>query len=148
MNLLNQIEKDFITAYKAKDEVTVAVLRMVKTAAKNKHIELGRPVTDDEMLDLLGKQAKQRLESIDQFSKAGRDAMAEQEKNELDVLHRYLPEPLSAEALQAAVEEAVVETGASSMKDMGRVISTVMTKHKGRVDGKDLSALVKTRLSA
>ncbi|WP_027183386.1 GatB/YqeY domain-containing protein [Desulfovibrio inopinatus] len=148
MNLLNQIEKDFITAYKAKDEVVVAVLRMVKTAAKNKHVELGRPLSDDETLDLLAKQAKQRQESIEQFSKAGRATLAEQEERELTVLQRYLPEPLSPEALQAAVEDAVAETGASSMKDMGRVISTVMAKYKGRVDGKDVSALVKARLSA
>jgi uncharacterized protein YqeY len=147
MSLQQSIEKDFVQAYKAKDDVRVAVLRMLKTAIKNKHVELGRPLEDDEILDVVGKQAKQRRESIEQYEKATRPDLVDREKAELAVLESYLPAALSEQELAAAVDEAIAETGAASMKEMGKVMSSLMEKYKGRVDGKQAQNLVRSRLS-
>lgn len=148
MNITQRIENDFVVAYKAKQDVRVAVLRMLKTAAKNKQVELRRPLTDDEVLDVVAKQVKQRHESIEQFTQAGRIDLADKEQAELGVLLEYLPEPLDAQATAKAVEDAVAQLGASSLKDMGKVMQAVLGAHKGRVDGKLVSELVKARLSA
>lgn len=148
MSLQERIERDFIAAYKDKDTVLVAVLRMLKTAAKNRQVDLRRPLTDDEVLDLVLKQIKQRQESIDMYSKAGRDELAAKEAAELELLRAYQPQPLSAEELTALIETVVAEQGATSIKDMGRVIQAIMNTHKGRVDGKAVSELVRNRLSS
>ncbi|MGE4298597.1 MAG: GatB/YqeY domain-containing protein [Desulfovibrionaceae bacterium] len=148
MTLLSQIESDFVAAYKAKDQVKVGVLRMLKTAAKNKQVELMRPLDDGDAMDMLAKQAKQRQESIDQFRAAGRDDLADKEAAELVVILAYLPQPLSSQELEAAVDAAIAEQGAKGMQDMGKVMQAIMAAHKGRVDGKALSALVRARLSA
>ncbi|MBI4803983.1 MAG: GatB/YqeY domain-containing protein [Desulfovibrio sp.] len=148
MTLQEQIEKDFLAAYKAKEEVRVAVLRMLKTAAKNRQVELLRPLSDEEMLEVIARQVKQRQESIDQFSQAGRTEMAEREAAEMVVLKAYLPVQLSAEETVAAVEAAIAETGATSAREMGKVMQAVMAKHKGRIDGKAVNEIVKARLTA
>jgi uncharacterized protein YqeY len=148
MTLQEQIEKDFLAAYKAKEEVRVAVLRMLKTAAKNRQVELMRPLSDEEVLEVIARQVKQRQESIDQFSQAGRTEMAEREAAEMVVLKAYLPVQLSAEETAAAVDAAIAETGASSAKEMGKVMQAVMAKHKGRIDGKAVNEIVKARLTA
>lgn len=148
MTLLSRIEKDYITAYKAKEQVRVGVLRLLKTAAKNRQVELMRELTEEEVLELLTKQAKQRQESIEQYRSAGRDDLADTEAAELAVIKDYLPEQLSEEETAKAVDEAVAAVGASSMQDMGKVMQAVMAQYKGRVDGKALSALVRSRLSA
>ena len=148
MSLQERIERDFIAAYKNKDTDLVAVLRMLKAAAKNRQVDLQRPLTDDEVLDLVLKQIKQRQESIDMFSKAGRDELAAKEAAELELLRAYQPHPLSADELTALIETVVAEQGATSIKDMGRVIQAIMNTHKGRVDGKAVSELVRNRLSS
>ncbi len=148
MSLVERIESDFVTAYKNKAESQVAVLRMLKAAIKNRHVELRRPLHEEEVLDLLLKQIKQRQESIDMFSKAGRSELAAQEARELDILRAYQPQPLSAAELAQAVDQAVTALGAVGVKDMGRVIQAVMQSHKGRVDGKAVSELVRTRLTS
>lgn len=145
--LLKKIEADFIAAYKAKQEVEVGVLRMLKTAIKNLQVELGREPEDDEVLDVVGKQLKQRKESIDQFSKAGRDDLAAKEEAEIEFLARYMPDPLSAEETEALVDSTIAELGAEGMKDMGRVMGAITSAYKGRVDGKALSTLVRTKLA-
>ncbi|TVM15843.1 GatB/YqeY domain-containing protein [Oceanidesulfovibrio indonesiensis] len=147
MSLLSRIEQDFLTAYKAKDEVRVRVLRALKTAAKNKHIELGREPGDDEVLDLLGKEAKQRHESVEQFTKGGREDLAAKEREELDILQDYLPQQLTPEETEAAVDDAIQKTGASSMQDMGMVMQELMASYKGRIDGKAVSGIVRSRLA-
>jgi hypothetical protein len=146
MTLQEQFEKDFLAAYKAKKEVTVAVLRMLKTAAKNRQVELKRPLTDEEALEVVARQVKQRLESIEQFRQAGRDEMADREEAEMAVLKGYLPAQLSPEETAAAVDAAIAETGASSAKEMGKVMQAVMARHKGRIDGKAVNDLVRQRL--
>ncbi|WP_031387996.1 GatB/YqeY domain-containing protein [Desulfonatronum thiodismutans] len=148
MSLQERIERDFIAAYKNKDTDLVAVLRMLKTVAKNRQVDLKRPLTDDEVLDLVLKQIKQRQESIDMYSKAGRDELAAKEAAELELLRAYQPHPLSAEELTALIETVATEQGATSIKDMGRVIQAIMNTHKGRVDGKAVSELVRNRLSS
>jgi uncharacterized protein YqeY len=146
MTLQEQFEKDFLAAYKAKEEVRVAVLRMLKTAAKNRQVELLRPLTDEETLEVIARQVKQRQESIEQFRLAGRGEMAEREAAEMAVLKAYLPTQLTLEETSAAVDAAIAETGASSAKEMGKVMQAVMARHKGRIDGKAVSELVKQRL--
>jgi len=148
MNLQEQIEKDFLSAYKAKEEVRVAVLRMLKTAIKNRQVELLRPLTDEEILEVIGRQVKQRLESIEQFRQGGREAMAEREEAELAVLKAYMPTQLTPEETAAAVDAAIAETGASGPREMGKVMQAVMARFKGRIDGKAVSELAKARLSS
>ena len=150
MSLFEQIDKDYIQAYKAKDAVRLGVLRLLKTAVKNKLVDLCRPggtLDDGEMMDLIIKESKQRQDSIEQYRAANRNDLADKEAAELVVLQGYLPKPLSEEELTAVIDAAIAETGASSPREMGKVISAVMAAHKGRVDGKVLSAAVKARLS-
>ena len=150
MSLTEQIDKDYVEAYKAKDALRVSVLRMVKTAAKNRLVELRRPggtLDDDEMLDVFIKEAKQRQDSIEQYTTAGRPDLAEKEAQELAILTPYLPKKLSPEELDAAVNAAVDDLGATGPRDMGRVISAITTAFKGRADGKEVAAAVKKRLS-
>lgn len=148
MNLTARIESDYLAAMRARDELVVSVLRMLKAAAKLRQVELKRPLTDDELLDVLAKQAKQRRESIEQFAKADRADLVDKEERELAVLLAYLPAPLTGAELAAAVDAAVAELDARSMKDMGRVVQAVLAAHKGRVDGKRVSDAVKARLTS
>lgn len=148
MDLTARIESDYLAAMRARDELVVGVLRMLKAAAKLRQVELLRPLSDEELLDVLAKQAKQRRESIDLFAKAGRADLVDKEERELAVLMSYLPAPLTDAELADAVTAAVAELDAHTMKDMGRVVQAVLAAHKGRVDGKRVSAAVRTRLSA
>ncbi|NJB66883.1 hypothetical protein GGQ74_000523 [Desulfobaculum xiamenense] len=147
-SLIKKIESDFVTAYKAKDQDRVSVLRMLKTSLKNKQVELMREPTDDEALDLVAKQVKQRQESIDQFTSAGRTELADKEAAEMAILKEYLPEPLSTEEIERVIAETITELGAQGMKDMGRVMGAITAAYKGRIDGKELSSIVRARLSA
>jgi uncharacterized protein YqeY len=148
MSLTARIESDFLAAYKAREELRVAVLRLVKAALKNRAVELMRPLTDDDAMDVLLKQVKQRQESIEVFGRAGRQDLLEKEQAELDILQTYLPSRLSPEELDAAVAETLAALGASGMKDLGRVMQALTAAFKGRVDGKELSALVRAKLGS
>lgn len=145
--LLQKIESDFIAAYKARREVEVGVLRMLKTAVKNRQVELGREPDDGETLEIVGRQLKQRKESIEQFRSAGREDLASKEESEMEFLACYMPEPLTPEETEALVEAAIAELSAQGMKDMGRVMGAITSSHKGRVDGKALAALVRSKLA-
>ena len=150
MSLSEQIEKEYIQAYKAKDSVRLAVLRLLKTAAKNRLVEFKRPggaLSDAEMLDVIIKEGKQRQDSIEQYTAANRADLADKEAAELKILQEYLPKALSREELAEIIETTITELQAAAPKDMGRVISAIMAAHKGRVDGKILSEAVKKRLS-
>ena len=149
MTLSERIERDYLNAYKARDQQRLDVLRLLKTAVKNRQVELRQsltPLDDAAMLDIIGKQAKQRQDSIEQFTSAGREDLAAKEAAEMVILKEYLPEALSPEALEAAVDAAIAAVGATGMKQMGAVMQAVMSAHQGQVDGKALSALVKARL--
>lgn len=148
MSLQAKLEQDYIAAYKAKDAVRLGVLRLLKTALKNYQVEQMRPPSDDEVMDVITRQCKQRQDSIEQFTNAGRPELAAKEKAEMDVLLEYLPPRLTDDELAAAVAAAVSETGAAGPRDMGRVMQALMAAHKGRVDGKAAGEAVKAALAA
>ena len=125
MSLSERLEKDYVTAFKAKKTDEVAVLRMLKAAVKNKQVELRRELADNEILDVVAKQVKQRQESIDQFRAAGRVDLAEIEERELLILRAYLPTALSPAQLEEAVNTTIQALGASGMKDLGIVMNAI-----------------------
>ncbi len=148
MSLSQKIDKDYIEAYKAKATVKVAVLRHLKTAIKNRMIEdRSDTVADDVVQDLIAKQVKQRKDSYDQYTKAGRDDLAKTEAEELVELEVYMPKQLSDDELSAAIDEMIAKMGASGLKDMGKVMGAVLAANKGQVDGKKASDMVKAKLS-
>ena len=135
-------------AMRARDQRRTSTLRMAMAAAKNRQIELGRALTDEDMVEVLGRQVKQRRESIEQFRAGGREEMAANEEAEAQILAEFLPEQLSEAELATLVDQAVAETGASEPGEMGKVMGALMPKTKGRADGKVVSDLVKRRLGA
>ena len=146
MSIAEQIDKDYIQAYKAKDQVKLGTLRLLKTAAKNRQVELMRPLEDDDYMDVILREVKQRQDSIEQYNAAHRPDLAEKEAAEAAVLQGYLPAQLSEEELAEVVEKTVAPLLDGGMKNMGRSISAIMAEYKGRVDGKAVSAAVKARL--
>jgi len=148
MTIQGRIESDYIVAYKAKDTVRLAVLRHLKTAAKNRAVEALRPLTDDDLLEIIARQIKQRRESIDQYEKHGRTELAAVEAAELVVLQDYMPTALSDAELAEAIERFVAETGAQGPKDMGKVMQALTQAYKGRYDGKKASEAVRAKLSS
>ena len=147
MTLQNRIETGMRDAMRARDERRTLTLRMAMSAAHNRQIELGRPLADEDYLDVLSKQVKQRRESVEAFRAGGRDAMAENEEAEAAILAEFLPAPLSAAELEGLVRAAIAETGAASPSDLGKVMGRVAPQTKGRADGKALSELVRQLLS-
>lgn len=145
MSTAERIEKDYLDAYKAKDQGAPGHLRLLKTAAKNLQVELMRPLTDADYMDVLLKQAKQRQDSIEQYAAANRSDLAEQEAAELAVLREYLPQPLTEEELLDVVEKTVKPLLGEGMKAMGKAIQAIMAEYRGRVDGKAVSDAVKVR---
>lgn len=147
MSLQQQIIADLTEAMKAKDADRLSVLRMVKANLMNRKIEKGGELTDEEVRKALQGLVKQRRDSIEQYTAAGRSELAEKEAQEIGFIEVYLPQGASAEEIASAIDEAVTETGASSMKDMGSVMKAAQAKLAGKtVDGRDLSEAVKARL--
>lgn len=148
MALADEIQSDLTAAMKARDTETVPTLRMILAAIKNLRVAEGHAgdVTDEEVVDLLTKQAKQRAEAAESYEQAGRDDLAAKERRELEVVRRYLPEQLGEDELATIVDETIAETGASGPGDIGAVMSAAMPKVKGRADGKQVNALVRERL--
>ena len=148
MTLSEQIQKDIVTAMKAKDELRLSVLRMVKSAFQLKEVEKIRPLDSAESIQLLQTLAKQRKESIEQFLKGGRQDLVDKETKELAVLESYLPAGASESEMDAAIAKAIADTGASSIKQMGAVVKAAKEALTGKtVDGKALSDRVRDRLS-
>lgn len=148
MSLLNTIVTDITAAMKAKDADRLSTLRMVKANLMNRKIEKGSDLTDDEVQNALQSLVKQRRDSIEQYEKAGRTELAEKEALEISHIEAYLPQAATADEIQQAVAQAVVETGASSMKDMGAVMKAALAKLQGKTaDGKMVSEAVKAKLS-
>ena len=148
MSLSETIQKDIVAAMKSKEEMKLSVLRMVKAAIQLKEVEKLRKLDDQESIQLLQTLVKQRKESIDQFTKGGRQDLVEKEQKELAILEAYLPAGASQGEMEAAVTKAIAETGANSMKQMGAVVKAAKTALEGKtVDGKALSDLVRDRLS-
>ena len=148
MSLFDTIVADLTEAMKAKDAERTGTLRMVKASLMNRKIEKGGELTDDEITKALQTLVKQRRDSIEQYEKAGRSELAAKESSEIAVIEQYLPQAASAEEITAAVDAAVAETGASSMKDMGTVMKAAMAKLAEKTaDGKTVSDAVKAKLS-
>jgi hypothetical protein len=147
MSLKQKISDDTKEAMKAKDATKVNVLRFLTSAVKNKEIELRpNPLTDDDVIAVIKKSAKQRQDSIEQFSAAGRNDLADAEKLELKIIETYLPQQMSADQVQKIVLEVIKETGATSAKEMGAVMKAVIAKTQGTADNKLVSELVKKQL--
>ena len=147
MSLKDKIIGDLTTAMKAKDANSLSVLRMVKANIMNRQIEKGADLTDEEITKALQSLVKQRKDSIDQYEKAGRTELAEKEQTELIVLEEYLPQAASKEEIEQAVTDAISETGASSIKEMGAVMKAAQAKLAGKAaDGRLVSETVKAKL--
>lgn len=148
--LRDDINKALTEAMKAKNERAVSTLRMVNSTLKNADIEArttGKPLGDAEVLAILQKMIKQRQESVEMYRKGGRDDLVKQEEEEIAIISAWLPKQMSEAEMAAAIDAAIKETGASSMKDMGKVIGALRGKHAGQMDMARASALVKARLS-
>ena len=148
MPLVDQIQKDIVTAMRAKEELRVSVLRMVKSALHLKSVEKMRPLEDAESIQILQTLLKQRRESVEQFTKGGRQELADKETKEIAIIEEYLPAGASDADMAAAIEAAIAETGANSPKQMGAVVKAAKAKLEGKtVDGKVLSDRVRERLA-
>ncbi len=148
MTLVERIEDDLRTALKSSDKLKVSVLRMIKASLKNREIDKGSPLSDDDVLTVLGSLAKQTKESIKEYERAGRGDLAQKEKEELSVIQSYLPEQLSEEEIERMIHEVIEETAASSVKDMGKVMKVLMPRLKGRADGKRVNQRVREILNS
>ena len=146
MSLAEKIRQDMTAAMKERDRGRVGALRMLGAALKNGEIEAGRPLTEEEEQVILRRQLKQREESAEAFRRAGREGQAASESAEAEIVREYLPEPLSPEELEQIVDRAMQETGATGIKDMGTVMGRAMALAGGRAEGRELAALVRSRL--
>ncbi len=150
MSLLTTIQNDLVAAQKNKEELKVSTLRFLLSSVKNREIELrpaGKTLDDEEVLSVISKQIKQRRESIVEFEKGNRPDLVEKETAELKILESYLPEQFAEEEVKKLVEEAINESGAASIADMGKVMALLMPKVKGKADGSLVSRLVKDKLT-
>ena len=145
--LIDRMEGDLTTAMKERDAERRDTLRLLLSALRAAEKELQRPLSDDEELQVLQRERKRRQEAADAFADAGRDAQAEKEERELDVLEEFMPEPLSEDELEQIVDDAIAEVGATSMRDLGRVMADVMPQIAGRADGSAVSQLVREKLA-
>lgn len=148
MSLSEQLNEAMKTAMKARDSLRLNAIRLIRTAIKNREIDERRELDDQEVIGVLSTLVKQRKESAQVYREGGRPELAEKEEQELAIIQEFLPAQLGEAELRAVIEAAVSETGAESMKDMGKVMKVVTGKTLGRADGRLVSELVKARLSA
>lgn len=147
MTFKTKIDQDMLVAAKAKDKAALSALRLIKAALHNREIDLKRELDDGEFIQVLSGMVKQRRDSIEQFAKGGRTDLVEKEEADLKIIQAFMPQPLSQEEMLQEIRKAVDETGALSVRDMGKVMKALMPKLTGRVDGKLLSEMVKAVLS-
>ena len=146
MSLLKKLDEDLITALKKSDKLKLSVLRMAKAAVKNQQIDKGRELQDEEILAIFSTLAKQRRESIEQFSKGGRDDLVQQETLELAILQSYMPAQLSAQEIDDMILQAIKESSAKNEGDMGKVMKMLAPRIKGVADGKSVNNRVRELL--
>ena len=150
MSIPEQIQKDITEAMKARDELRLSTLRMVKTALKNKQVEKMAPLDDKEALQVLSTLIKQRKDSIEQFTKGGRQEMADKEAAEIKLIEAYMPKAAGEEEIVAGIKAVIAEMGSPTMKEMGSVMKNAMARFQAagmRVDGKTVSEIVRRELS-
>jgi uncharacterized protein YqeY len=151
MSLIEQIQKDITAAMKARAEQRLSTLRMVKTALKNREIDKMAPLDDKEAQQVLSTLIKQRKESVEQFTKGGRQEMADKEAAEITLIEAYMPKAAGEDEITAGVKAVIAEMGSPTMKDMGTVMKNAMARFNAagqRVDGKQVSEAVKRELAA
>ena len=142
MTLGERIQADLKEAMKAQNTIVRDTLRLVTSELKNRRIELGKDLTEADELAVLARCVLPRRDSVEQYEKAGREELAEQERAEIAVIEGYLPAQLGDDEVRAAVQAAIEESGATSMKDMGAVMKVLMAKHKGQIEGKTAQRFV------
>lgn len=146
MTLKEQLNQDMKTAMKQKESMRLSTIRLIRAGIKNREIELGKELEDEDVLKVIVSLVKQHKDSIEQFRQGGRQDLVEKEQAELTILEAYLPQQLSEEEIRALVREAIEAVQATSLKDMGKVMKYVMPKTQGRADGKIINQLVKEQL--
>jgi uncharacterized protein YqeY len=147
LSLQEQIRERTKAALKAGDKPLVGTLRLLSAAIKNREIEVGHELSDDEVREVAGREVKKRKESIEAFEAAGRQELVDRERAERDVLVGYAPAQLSDDAVDALIDEAIAATGATSLKEMGKVMGRVMGEARGQADGDLVQAKVKAKLA-
>ena len=147
MSLIAELEDDLKEAMRERDDERRDTLRLLLSALRSAEKDLMRPLTEDEELQVLQRERKKRVEAAEAFRSAGRDEQAEKEEAELDVLEEFMPEPLSEDELEEIVDDVIAEVGATSMRDIGRVMADVMPQVAGRADGSAVSQLVREKLA-
>lgn len=147
--LSDKLQEDLKAAMIAKDEERLSTIRMLKSAIQYAEINkgVGYTATDEDILDVIGKEVKKRREAIDLYEKGGRPELADKEKRELELLQSYLPEQMGENEISVLVEQAITQSGASSMQDMGRVMGILMPQVKGKADSSLVSNLVRQKLT-
>jgi hypothetical protein len=145
--LFNKLQEEMKAAMKSGDKDKLSTIRMLISEIKKVQIDSKKELSDEEIISILQKYIKQRKEAYTQYEQAGRKDLAEKELKEIEIVQQFLPPPLSEEELIKIVEETIQEVGASSIKDMGKVIKAVMDKVKGRAEGSLISKIVKEKLS-
>nr|WP_275402137.1 GatB/YqeY domain-containing protein [Shimazuella alba] len=140
------MDQDMKAAMKQKDKETLSTIRMVRASIKKVEIDNRGELSDDQALEVLVREIKQRKDSLQEYEKAGRDDLASKEKREIEILSTYLPKQLTEEELRAIVDKAIAETGATSKKEMGKVMGAVLPLVKGRADSKQVNQLVQQLL--
>ena len=147
MGLLERLERDMVAAQKAREPERLDAIRYVRSELTNRRIDLGHELEEKDALDVLSRVAKKLKEAVEQFEGAGRDDIAAPERRKLEVVEDYLPERMSEEELREIVGAAIRDTGASSSRDLGAVMKTVMPEGKGRADGNDVRRVAEGMLS-
>jgi uncharacterized protein len=147
MSLIAQIEDELKQAMRARDQERTDTLRMTLASLRSAEKELQRPLKDDEELQVLQRERKRRTEAAEAFRKGDRPAQAEKEERELAVIEEFMPAPMSEEDIERIIDDAIAETGATSLRDLGRVMADVMPQVAGRADGSTVSQLVREKLA-
>ena len=146
MSLKEKLQEDLKSSMKNKDTVKKSVVTLIRAAIKQHEVDNSVELADDAIIDIISKQLKQRKDSLAEFVKANRDDLVEETKSEIQVLEGYLPQQLSEEELEKIVIETIAEVGATSMKDMGKIMAAIKPKTAGRADGRKINELVKKNL--
>jgi uncharacterized protein YqeY len=147
MSLKEELNNDLKEAMKNKDKLTLSVIRMAKAAISNQEIADGKELTDTDLVGVLAKEVKQRQDTLVEVKKVGRDDLVQAAQNEINILQKYLPEPLSDEQIQNLIKNVIEKTNANSIQDLGKVMGMLQSQIKGRADGSKVSQLVKDLLN-
>jgi uncharacterized protein YqeY len=147
MSLIERIEDELKEAMRARDQERTATLRMTLASLRSAEKELQRPLKEDEELQVLQRERKRRTEAAEAFREGGRSEQADKEGRELAVIEEFMPEPMSEDEIERIIDDAIAETGATSLRDLGRVMADVMPQVAGRADGSTVSQLVREKLA-